>query len=71
MKANSIFQTYKHQHKVSSSFEKYKIHPHKKGQMNSLESSPELGVHEFPDKVVKLTITKKKKKVLSELRITI
>lgn len=39
--------------------------------MNSLESSPELGVHEFPDKVVKLTITKKKKKVLSELRITI
>lgn len=61
MKAISIFQTYKHQHKVSSSFEKYEIHPPtKKGQMNSLESSPELGVHEFPDKVVKLTITKKK-----------
>lgn len=28
--------------------------------MNSLESSPELEVYEFHDKVVKLTVTKKK-----------
>lgn len=37
--------------------------------MNSLESSPELGVYEFSDKVVKITVTPKK--VLSELRWTI